>query len=157
MKTPDVRIPISLVSAEFMPIRAHETDAGFDVFARAFKAGDYEVNVVPLLPGERTLALTGIYLGIPKGWEAQVRPRSGMALKTGVTVLNAPGTIDAGYRNEVGVILINLGTEPVHFNQGNKVAQLVFKKVPEVKLMSQLLDNLDETDRGLGGFGSTGE
>lgn len=121
--------------------------AGLDVRARLSEA-------VELLPGARTLVPTGIYLAIPAGYEAQVRPRSGLALKQGVTVLNSPGTIDSDYRGEVGVILINLGKEPVRIAPGDRVAQLVF--APYVRAEWLEVKDLDNSERGSGGFGSTG-
>jgi len=109
---------------------------------------------VVLRPGERKLIPTGIAIAMPDGLEAQVRPRSGLALKHGVTVLNTPGTIDADYRGEVGVILINLGQEPFTVQRGDRIAQLVFQYVPRVALVE--VEELPPSDRGAGGFGSTG-
>lgn len=108
-----------------------------------------------LQPLERTLIKTGVFLEIPEGYEAQVRPRSGLALKKGVTVLNAPGTIDADYRGEVGVILINLSKQPFVIENGDRIAQLVFAKVEQAELLE--VKELSETSRGAGGFGSTGK
>jgi len=105
-------------------------------------------------PGDWALIGTGLYLEIPFGYEAQVRPRSGLALKHGVTVLNAPGTIDADYRGEVGVILINLGSKPFEVKVGDRIAQLVISAVCRASF--EEAKNLSETDRGAGGFGSTG-
>lgn len=109
---------------------------------------------VVLHPGERKLIPTGIAIAMPDGLEAQVRPRSGLALKHGVTVLNTPGTIDADYRGEVGVILINLGQAPFAVQRGDRIAQLVFQYVPRVALVE--VEELPPSDRGTGGFGSTG-
>lgn len=103
---------------------------------------------------ERTLVPTGLYLEIPKGFEAQVRPRSGLALKKGVTCLNAPGTIDADYRGEVGVILANLSKEPFEIKNGDRIAQLVIAKHETIEW--ELVSELSDSDRGAGGFGSTG-
>lgn len=103
---------------------------------------------------ERTLVPTGLYLEIPKGFEAQVRPRSGLALKKGVTCLNAPGTIDADYRGEVGVILANLSNEPFEIKNGDRIAQLVIAKHETAEW--ELVSELSDSDRGAGGFGSTG-
>ncbi len=108
---------------------------------------------VVIEPGARDLVPTGLVLAIPDGFEAQVRPRSGLALRHGVTVLNAPGTIDADYRGEVQVMLINHGTEPFEITRGSRVAQLVFAQVEQARLTE---GDLDETPRGGGGFGSTG-
>lgn len=109
---------------------------------------------VMLLPGERKLVPTGIYLEIPKDYEAQVRSRSGLALKKGISVLNSPGTIDADYRGEIGVILINSSKTPFEIKPSDRIAQLVFAKI--VKVNWQNSSNLDETERSSSGFGSTG-
>ena len=128
-----------------LPAYAHPGDAGMDVRS---------VEDVELAPGSRALVHTGLVMILPAGWEAQVRPRSGLALKHGVTVLNTPGTIDAGYRGEVGVILINLGTEPFVVEKGMKIAQIVVSPVAQAEVVE--VTSVDETDRGAGGFGSTG-
>jgi len=107
-----------------------------------------------IAPGEVRAVATGIALAIPVGFEGQVRPRSGLALKHGVTVLNAPGTIDADYRGEVKVILINHGAEPFRVSRGDRVAQLVVAAVPQMRF--EHVEVLSDTDRGQGGFGSTG-
>jgi dUTP pyrophosphatase len=109
---------------------------------------------VVLKTGERALIPTGIAIALPEGYEAQVRPRSGLALKQGVTTLNTPGTIDADYRGEIGVILINHGAEPVTIERGMRIAQLVIASV--VQATWQVVDSLPTTQRGAGGFGSTG-
>jgi dUTP pyrophosphatase len=109
---------------------------------------------ISLAPGERCLSPTGLILEIPEGFEAQVRPRSGLALKHGVTVLNAPGTIDHDYRGEVGVILVNHGTEPFRICRGDRIAQLVVAPVTRARL--NIVTDIGETVRGQGGFGSTG-
>jgi len=103
---------------------------------------------------ERALVKTGLFLEIPQGYEAQVRPRSGLAFKNGITVLNTPGTIDADYRGEVGVILINLSDKAFEIVNGERIAQLVFAKVEQANLIPDI--TLSETERGAGGFGSTG-
>lgn len=113
-----------------------------------------EDEPIVLQPGERTLAPTGLAFALPPGWEAQVRPRSGLAAKQGITCLNAPGTIDADYRGEVKVILINHGLETVTFKRGDRIAQIVF--APVYQAAFEEVDTLDETERGEGGFGSTG-
>ena len=128
-----------------MPAYAHPGDAGMDVRS---------VEEVTLAPGARALVRTGLVLELPPDAEAQVRPRSGLALKYGVTVLNTPGTIDAGYRGEVGVILINLGTEPFVVEKGMKIAQLVVAPVAQAEIVE--VSAVEATDRGAGGFGSTG-
>ena len=111
-------------------------------------------NSLTLKPLERAIIKTGLFIALPIGFEAQVRPRSGLAAKQGVTVLNAPGTIDADYRGEIGVILINLSNELFTINDGERIAQLVIEK--HARANWQEVTVLDETDRGAGGFGSTG-
>ena len=110
---------------------------------------------VTLSPGERRLVPTGWVLEIPGGWEGQVRPRSGLAMKFGLTVANAPGTIDSDYRGEVGVLLFNLGSEDVVIERGDRVAQLVIAPVVTVEI--EVVGELSETARGSGGFGSSGQ
>jgi len=128
-----------------MPEMAHPGDSGFDLFAS---------ETVSLKPGERKLVPTGIKVSLPAGFEAQVRPKSGLALKHGISVLNTPGTIDSGYRGEIKVILVNLGEQEYKVEKGKKIAQIVFARVecPEIAEVSEL----DETKRNEGGFGSTG-
>lgn len=109
---------------------------------------------VVLAPGERKLVPTGLAIELPEGYEAQVRPRSGLALKHGLTMVNAPGTIDTDYRGEVGVILINHGQERVHLPRGERIAQLVIARYERVEICEVL--QLSETERGAGGFGHTG-
>ena len=128
-----------------LPAYAHPGDAGMDVRS---------IENVTLAPGARALVRTGLVLELPPDAEAQVRPRSGLALKHGVTVLNAPGTIDSGYRGEVGVILVNLGAEPFVVEKGMKIAQLVVAPVAQAEIVE--VSAVDATDRGAGGFGSTG-
>ena len=128
-----------------LPAYAHSGDAGMDVRS---------VVDLTIAPGERALVRTGLVLMLPPNAEAQVRPRSGLALKHGVTVLNTPGTIDSGYRGEVGVILINLGAEPFKVEKGMKIAQLVIAPVTQAEIVE--VSEIDSTDRGAGGFGSTG-
>nr|PZM99538.1 MAG: dUTP diphosphatase [Pseudomonadota bacterium] len=121
--------------------------SGFDLRAAVKES-------VTLYPGERALIPTGIAIAMPEGLEAQVRPRSGLALKHGITCLNSPGTIDADYRGEIGVILINLGYESFTIHRGDRIAQLVFQQVPRVTLVE--VEELPPSERGAGGFGSTG-
>ena len=128
-----------------LPSYAHPSDAGMDVRS---------VEALTLAPGKRALVHTGLVMLLPPRYEAQVRPRSGLALKNGVTVLNAPGTVDSGYRGEVGVILINLGEDDFQVRKGDKVAQLVIAPVTQPEIVETA--EVDETDRGAGGFGSTG-
>lgn len=106
-------------------------------------------------PGERKLISTGVFVEIPSGFEIQVRPRSGLALKYGVTVLNAPGTIDSDYRGEIGIVLINLGSEPFHVASGDRIAQLVVASTVRANFV--VSGDLTETARGAGGYGSTGK
>lgn len=115
---------------------------------------DNTIAGIQILPGGRALIPTELYTAIPVGYEVQVRPRSGLALKQGITVLNTPGTIDADYRNGWGVILMNLGQEPFMVKQGDRIAQAVLAKVEQIEWKE--VETLDETERGLGGFGSTG-
>jgi dUTP pyrophosphatase len=128
-----------------LPSYAHEGDAGMDVRS---------VEDLEIAPGARALVHTGLVMMLPPGWEAQVRPRSGLALKCGVTVLNTPGTIDAGYRGEVGVILANFGEAAFKVAKGDKVAQIVVAPVTRAEIVESA--EVDETERGSGGFGSTG-
>ncbi len=107
-----------------------------------------------IAPGERAAAPTGLILEIPKGWEGQVRPRSGLAIRYGLTVVNAPGTIDSDYRGELKILLVNLGAEEVTIYRGDRIAQLVVTPAPQVGFLEA--DVLETTDRGAGGFGSTG-
>lgn len=127
-----------------LPSYSHPGDAGLDLFSNEDKG---------LSPGEITLIKTGISIELPKGTEAQIRPRSGLALKKGITVLNTPGTIDEGYRGEIGVILINNGKKDFSIEKGMKVAQMVVKPVFRVNVVE--VDNLTDTHRGTDGFGST--
>jgi dUTP pyrophosphatase len=140
-----------LPHGEGLPLPSYQTAgaAGMDLYA-AFSSPEEIV----IKPGERTLIPTGLILAIGDGFEGQVRPRSGLAVKYGLSVLNAPGTIDADYRGEVKVILVNLGSEPVTLKRGDRIAQLVLAKVSQVQL--HRVANLAGTKRGEGGFGSTG-
>jgi len=132
-----------------LPRRATKGAAGYDLAA----AVDSD-TVLTLAPGEYGLVPCGFSLGLPVGMEAQIRPRSGLAAKFGVTVLNAPGTVDADYRGEVKAILINHGKAPFEIRRGDRIAQMVIAPVPDTEIFAT--DNLEETDRGEGGFGSTG-
>ena len=130
-----------------LPTYATEGAAGFDLAAAV-------AAPVTLAPGARALVPTGFAMAVPPGFEAQVRPRSGLAAKHGVTVLNTPGTIDSDYRGEVGVVLINLGEAPFVVVRGMRIAQVVVAPVTHARLVET--ENLTETARGAGGFGSTG-
>lgn len=127
-------------------------------YATPFSAGlDLRANIIDsivLKPLERKLIGTGLFLEIPVGFEAQIRPRSGLALKKGLTILNSPGTIDSDYRGEIGVILINLSSEEVVIEDGERICQIVFAKHEQVQLISSI--EISETKRGDGGFGHTG-
>ncbi len=137
----------------------HFTGLALPAYATAGSAGmDLQAacaEPVTLRPGERELIATGIAIALPEGYEAQVRPRSGLAIKHGVTCLNSPGTIDSDYRGEIKVILANLGAEPVTIARGMRIAQLVIAPVTRISWRS--VDALDHTARGAGGFGSTGK
>lgn len=128
-----------------IPVYITEGSAGADIMAN-------ESGLIK--PGEIKLVKTGIFLEIPEGYEAQVRPRSGLALKYGVTVLNAPGTIDSDYRGEVGVILINHSKNDFFYNKGDRIAQLIFSEVIRAKFVKT--EKISETKRGVGGFGHSG-
>jgi dUTP pyrophosphatase len=136
---------------EGLALPAYETafSAGMDL-----RAAVPEDQPVTLRPGERTLTPTGLTIALPAGYEAQVRPRSGLALKHGITCLNTPGTIDADYRGEVKVILINLGQEPFTIRRGERIAQMIIAPVTQARW--EQVDTLPESVRGAGGFGSTG-
>ena len=128
-----------------LPAYAHPGDAGLDLCA---------CEAATLLPGERRLVRTGLVMELPSGTEAQLRPRSGLALKHGITLLSTPGTIDEGYRGELGVILVNLGQEPFEVVPGMRIAQMVI--APVLRVAVEESETLGETCRGEGGFGSTG-
>jgi len=130
-----------------LPEYATEGSAGMDLRANI----DQPVILKPL---DRALIPTGLHIALPQGYEAQIRPRSGMAVKHGVTVLNTPGTIDSDYRGDIGVILVNLSHESFTINPGDRIAQMVINCYERIKF--ELVDSLDETERGEGGFGHTG-
>lgn len=130
-----------------LPAYATELSAGMDIRANLSEP-------INLLPMQRCLVPTGLYMALPKGFEAQIRPRSGLALKKGITVLNSPGTIDADYRGEVCIILINLSAEPFVIEDGERIAQMVIARHEQAEW--QETDALDDTQRGAGGFGHTG-
>jgi dUTP pyrophosphatase len=148
--TPKIAIR-RLPHAEGLPLPAYETSgsAGMDL-----RAAVPEEEPLLLKPGARLLAPTGLCMAIPQGYEVQVRPRSGLAAKAGVTCLNTPGTVDSDYRGEVKVILINLGAEDFVIRRGDRIAQMVVAPVAQAAWVE--VDDLDETARGAGGFGSTG-
>lgn len=142
-------LKVKIVNEVGLPLPAYETHeaAGMDVRA-ALK------EPLTLNPGERTLVPTGLRIQLPSGYECQVRPRSGLALKKGITVLNTPGTVDADYRGEIGIILINLSNEPFVINPGERIAQFVIKKYERIEW--EPVGRLDETMRGDGAFGHSG-
>jgi dUTP pyrophosphatase len=143
-----VQIQVINRSKHALPAYETEQSAGMDVRANI----DETISLKPL---ERALVPTGLFIALPAGFEAQVRPRSGLAAKQGITVLNSPGTVDADYRGEIKVILVNLSNETVHIQDGDRVAQLVIARHEQA--VWQATEVLDETARGAGGFGSTGK
>jgi dUTP pyrophosphatase len=130
------------------PARGTAHAAGFDLRARIDGS-------LTLAPGDRALVPTGVAIALPAGYEAQVRPRSGLALHRGLTLLNAPGTVDSDYRGEISAVLVNLGREPVEIRRGDRIAQLVVQRLPAVRLAE--CERLPASERGAGGFGHTGE
>ncbi len=142
-------LKVKIINKSGFPLPAYESfeAAGMDVRAAL-------TEPVTLAPSQRTLVPTGLFMQLPAGYECQVRPRSGLALKKGITVLNTPGTIDADYRGEIGVILINMSDQPFVINPGERVAQFVVKQYERVEW--EEVDRLDKTTRGEGGFGHTG-
>ncbi len=146
-KTEEIVIKIEKIYDDVqIPSYAHKGDAGLDIYA-------YEG--VCLQPLERKLVKTGMRIALPPGYEAQIRPRSGLAIKHGLSVLNTPGTIDSGYRGEVGVILVNLSNEIYEVKKGERIAQMVINKVEQARV--ELVEKVDETERGDGGFGRSGK
>jgi dUTP pyrophosphatase len=143
-----MKVKIINRSKHALPEYATEQSAGVDLRANI----DNPVVIAPL---GRALIPTGLYMALPEGWEAQVRPRSGLAIKKGVTVLNTPGTIDADYRGEVGVILVNLSGEDFVVQDGDRIAQMIFNQYGKADFVE--VETLDETERGAGGFGHTGK
>lgn len=142
-----MKVQIINKSHHALPAYATAQSAGMDLRANI----DQSITIAPL---ERKLIPTGLYMALPAGYEAQVRPRSGLAIKKGITVLNSPGTIDADYRGEVCVILINLSNEPFEVQDGERIAQMVIARHEQPELVE--VETLDETERGTGGFGHTG-
>ena len=148
MNRVDVRVQ-RVEEGRDLPLPRYQTDgsAGLDLRARV----DGELQ---LSPGERALVPTGLRMAIPVGWEGQVRPRSGLAIRHGVTLVNAPGTVDSDYRGEICVLLINLGDEPFTVKRGDRIAQIVVQAVARAELTE--VDELPTTERGSGGFGHSG-
>ena len=158
-----INVPVINKSSNELPKYAHKGDAGFDLRANVeeikndnylFNAIKFNGTTIILNPGGRALIPTGLYMASPEGYELQIRPRSGLALKHGITVVNTPGTIDAVYRGNIGVILKNDGTEPFIIEQGDRIAQGVLNKVEEANFIET--DSLDETDRSDSGYGKSG-
>ena len=158
-----INVPVINKSSNELPKYAHKGDAGFDLRANVeeikndnylFNAIRFNATTIILNPGGRVLIPTGLYMAIPEGYELQIRPRSGLALKYGITVVNTPGTIDAVYRGNIGVILKNDGIEPFIIEQGDRIAQGVLNKVEEANLIET--DSWDETDRSDSGYGKSG-
>lgn len=142
-------VPVKIEKVDphaIIPTYAHPDDACCDLYI----VEDYTIR-----PGQRLLLRTGVAIEIPTGYEVQIRPRSGLAWKDGLTLVNAPGTVDAQYRNEVKLLVINLGRKPVTLNRGDRAAQMCIKPVYTMKF--QVVDKLSQSDRGLGGWGSTGK
>jgi dUTP pyrophosphatase len=141
---------IKIVNKSHHPLPQYATvsSAGMDI--RAFLASPVEIK-----PLERVLIPTGLYIALPEGYEAQMRPRSGLAIKHVITLLNTPGTIDADYRGEIGIILINLSSEPFIINDGERICQMIISSFTQAEWQSEEI--LDETGRGAGGFGHTGK
>lgn len=142
-----VKVNIINKSKNELPKYATEGSAGCDLRANLD-------GVIVLNPGERKLISTGLYIELPEGYEAQVRPRSGLAMKFGITCVNSPGTIDSDYRGEVGVELINLGSIPVRIKNGDRIAQMVINRYSQAEF--NVVSKLSETERGAGGYGHTG-
>ena len=141
-----IKIPITKCKdAATIPAYARPGDAGVDLTS---------TETCTLEPGERKLIPTGIQIALPDGYEAQIRPRSGLALKHGISLVNTPGTIDAGYRGEIGIIMINHGSEPFAVETGMRIAQMVIHTVERAEFVEA--EKLDDTERGAGGFGHTG-
>ena len=142
-----VKIKIVNRGRQQLPAYATELSAGMDLRANIDES-------ITLNPMERRIIPTGLYIELPPGYEAQVRPRSGLAFKHGITVLNSPGTIDADYRGEIGVLLVNLSNEPFVITEGERIAQMVIARHEQGQF--EVVDELDQTERGEGGYGHTG-
>lgn len=141
---------VNIINKSHHPLPAYQTNqsAGMDIRANL-------TEPIELKPLERKLIPTGLYIALPDGYEAQIRPRSGLAIKHGITLLNTPGTIDADYRGEIGVILVNLSNESFVINDGERICQMVVAQYQQIEWKT--VESLDETERGAGGFGHTGK
>lgn len=143
------RIKVKIINRSGNPLPEYETPSSAGMDVRAHLAAP-----VTLAPMERALIPTGLFIQLPQGYECQIRPRSGLALRHGISLVNSPGTVDADYRGEIGVILINLGAEPFTINNGDRICQMVIKQYSHVEW--ELAERIDTTERGDGGFGHTG-
>jgi dUTP pyrophosphatase len=143
-----MKVSIVNKSKHSLPSYSTVLSAGMDIRANID-------SMVTLLPGQRKLIPTGLFIALPKGYEAQMRPRSGLALKSGISLVNTPGTIDADYRGEIGIILINHSDVPFEIHDGDRICQMVISKYESIDW--DLCESLDSTDRGEGGFGHTGK
>ena len=141
---------VNIINKSHHPLPAYQTNqsAGMDIRANL-------TEPIELKPLERKLIPTGLYIALPDGYEAQIRPRSGLAIKHGITLLNTQGTIDADYRGEIGVIMVNLSNEPFVINDGERICQMIVAQYQQIEW--QTVESLDETERGAGGFGHTGK
>lgn len=141
---------VNIINKSHHPLPTYQTNqsAGMDIRANL-------TEPIELKPLERKLIPTGLYIALPDGYEAQIRPRSGLAIKHGITLLNTPGTIDADYRGEIGVIMVNLSNDPFVINDGERICQMVVAQYQQIEW--QTVESLDETERGAGGFGHTGK
>lgn len=141
---------VKIINKSHHPLPAYQTNqsAGMDIRANL-------TEPIELKPLERKLIPTGLYIALPDGYEAQIRPRSGLAIKHGITLLNTPGTIDADYRGEIGVIMVNLSNDSFVINDGERICQMVVAQYQQIEW--QTVESLDETERGAGGFGHTGK
>ncbi len=142
----NIKIKMHPEATDLVPAKAHHDDAAYDLRSR---------TTLELPVGTSTIVPSGVYIELPVGYEAQIRPRSGLAAKHNLMLTNSPGTVDAGYRGEIGIIMFNPGPAPFAINRGDRIAQMVICKLPDVELI--VSDELSETGRGAGGFGSTGK
>lgn len=140
---------IDIVNKSHHPLPAYATEGSAGMDVRAFLT-----DPVTLLPGERALIPTGLYIALPQGFECQIRPRSGLAIKHGISLVNSPGTVDSDYRGEIGVIVINHSDKPFTVNDGERICQMVI--APYTRVGWKQVESLDETERGAGGFGHSG-
>lgn len=142
-------VNIDIVNKSHHPLPAYATEGSAGMDVRAFLT-----DPVTLLPGERALIPTGLYIALPQGYECQIRPRSGLAIKHGISLVNSPGTVDSDYRGEIGVIVINHSDKPFTVNDGERICQMVI--APYTRVGWTQVESLDETERGAGGFGHSG-